>query len=335
MATRYVFFRDDHKQDYFEFDPRDPTCLDAVGYRYYGRVFNLLHEHLETLNLTIYATGWTVKSLPSYGPHVLAFILQDEWSREARYREKVRAIFRTCGRFPLSWEAYKGAFIENCATGLGQFKAFSKDGPGRIQTLIKRIAGRNLAPVYDLPIGYYVADYVPPKPIAERTFDLFFAGSVQHKKGRRVWGPKEFARARMIDALRSLKRQEPALNIQETLTEGFAQSVTHLNSLYVQSLANAKFCPIPRGANLETYRYYEVLRHGAIPVGEVFPELPYYKGAPLLHLNRWCDLQTLIPALLKDRDRMQDMQREVLDWWTQKCSEEATAQHILSKLRTG
>ena len=104
--TRYTFVTPNRYQACsFDFDPRNPGCLDTVDYHpqtsplaYYGRVFHSLHSAIENLGLHIIVGTWTVHELPFYGPHVVSVVLQDEWSRNLRYLDRIGIAFRTCGR---------------------------------------------------------------------------------------------------------------------------------------------------------------------------------------------------------------------------------------------
>ena len=335
--NQYIFFRNDQKVEHFAFDPHDPACLDDAGFTYFGRVLNILEPHIRGRGLVIYVTAWTVHELPSYGPNVISCILQDEWGREPRYRDKVGMIFRTCGKNPFNPQVYKfGTGYDAIANFLAQGKAFSKDGTGRLQTALSCIRGKKPAPVYDIPLGYYASEDTAFIPMEERTNDLFFAGSVTHRVKKKAFlvRPKELARDRMGAALQKLAEAEPEINIKMTTTKGYGESIATDNAGYLRTMMNTKICPIPRGANLETFRFYEAIRYGCIPIGEALPNEWFYKGAPVLRLKNWADIATVVPPLLKDRDRLQEGHRKALSWWEEVCSEPAVARFILDKINS-
>ncbi len=334
IQTTYKFFRNDQLVVNQDFDPVDCTCLDAFDYKYFGRVLNLLEPHIRDLGLVIYVTGWTVHELPTYAPNVIVFILQDEWSRETKYRHKVSMVFRTCGLSPIRPEAFGyGGPSDMIANILGQLKAVFRDGGGRTGTIHSRLSGKNIAPVYNLPLGCYAYENVPMISMHARTNDLFFAGSVQHKKDAFFKRPKEIARQRMAKALDALAQKFPAIHILTTMTASFKDSITSSNFRYLDQMMNTKICPIPRGANLETFRFYEAIRYGCIPIGEAFPDNEFYKNAPILRLNKWADLETLLPDLLKNKDQLEELHKKSLKWWKDVCSEQAAADFILKKIK--
>lgn len=333
--NKYIFFRNDQRQEYFEFDPQNPDCLDGAGYKYFGRVLNLLAPRIEGRGLVIYVTAWTVHELPSYGPNVISCILQDEWGRAPHYRDKVGMVFKTCGKSPVVPEAFGyGGWVDTVTNVLAQAKSVSRDGKGRLKTALATMAGKRIAPVHEMPLGYFAREDIDFVPIEDRPNDLYFAGSMQHivGKGAKLKRPKELARRRMENALKDLAAREPDVNILSSVTGSFGESINTDNASYLRNMMNTKICPIPRGANLETFRFYEAIRYGCIPVGEALPRAWYYDDAPVIRLKDWSELGERVMPALKDADRLKDMHRAVLDWWKGKCSEEALAEFIRTRL---
>ena len=331
----YIFFRNDQHQIEFEFDPSNLNCLDEADYKYFGGVLNNLEPQIQNMGLTIYVTAWTVHELPSYGPNVISCILQDEWGREPKYRDKVGMVFKTCGRNPLNVESYKhGGFYDYFSNMLGQGKAFCKDGTGRLGTLASRLKNKTIAPVYDIPIGCYAYEDAAFIPFEERTNDLFFAGSIQHKSDQKlsIKRPKQLARDRMSEALRSLQKSNPDIVIKTKITEGFSDSISNGNKSYLENMMNTKICPIPRGANLETFRFYEALRAGCITIGEAFPKGWFYDDAPIIRLKNWADIDTIVPELLSDKDRMLEIHEQTKSWWNNVCNEEKLSNFMSDKI---
>lgn len=335
VQNQYIFFRNDQHVVQFAFDPSDPSCLDEADYKYFGRVLHELEPQIKDRGLIIYVTAWTVHELPSYGDNVIACILQDEWSREPKYRDKVAMVFKTCGRYPFTAEAYRhGGLYDSFSNLLGQMKALAQDKGAYFKTMLQSLSGRKLAPVYEIPLGCYAYEDVTFLELDQRENDLFFAGSMQHVKGKgmTIKRPKELARRRMENALDALAAKRPEIKIKKTVTGSFKESINTSNTSYLENMMNTKICPAPRGANLETFRFYEAIRSGCIPIGEAFPKAWYYEGAPIIRLKDWSEIDTVIPELLQDKTRMQELQQKVLAWWNDKCSEKATADFIAQKI---
>lgn len=331
----YVFFRNDQREQHFEFTP-NCNALDDVEYKYFGRVLSELEPRIQNMGLTIYVTAWTVHELPSYGPNVISCILQDEWGREPQYRNKVGMVFKTCGRSPFIKEAYgHGGLYDRISNALGQSKAYLNDKGGRTKTLCSRIKSKTIAPVHDIPIGCFAYEDIPFIPFEDRENDVFFAGSIRHLNNKliSIKRPKELARDRMSNALKVLQNNESDLKIKTTITQNFADSITDKTYAYLQTMMNTKICPIPRGANLETFRFYEAIRYGCIPIGEAFPDQWFYKGAPIIRLKHWSDATKVIPELINNPSRMNELHEQALSWWNEKCSEQNLAHFMQQEIK--
>ncbi len=335
VENTYIFFRNDQHKVQYSFDPRDPECLDQAGYKYFGRVLNYLSPLIEGRGLTFYVTAWTVHELPTYGENIISCILQDEWGREPKYRDKVGMVFKTCGRHPIVPEAFGyGGVLDSFVNVLAQGKALLQDGTGRIGTACSMILGNQIAPIYEIPLGYYAKENVTYIPINSRRNDLYFAGSMQHitGKGQKLKRPKELARRRMENALKALAQNEPKLYINSCVTSSFGESILTDNSSYLNNMMNTKICPIPRGANLETFRFYEAIRYGCIPVSEALPKAWYYDGAPIIRLKDWSELGGIVTTLLADTQLLQEKHEQVLKWWKEVCSETALAHYMAERI---
>ena len=240
--------------------------------------------------------------------------------------------FRTCGRFPFNFHSYGyGRTTDKIANFLAQVKAFRKDGTQRAKSALS-IFEQKHAPVYDIPLGCYACEDVKYIPILERSNDLYFAGSIQHKKNVFLPRPKELARKRMYDALLVIKMHNEKIKVTINFTSSFAESIAKENKRYLADMMNTKICPIPRGANLDTFRFYEAIRYGCIPVGEAFPKSDFYNAAPIIRLQDWAQLPNVMSKLLSDHERLINLHQKSLAWWKSACSEEATAALILSKI---
>ena len=323
--------------DHFHFNPINPKCLDDSGYKYFGRVLHYLEPIIANLGLRIYVTAWTTDELPTYGDKVISFILQDEFGRDAPYRDKVKAIFKTCGTNPFVPEAYGyGNTLEQISNIAAQAKHLSKNVATRIRNAnLKYIKKQKLAPVHKIPLGYFAHEDIQFIPFEKREHDLYFAGSIQHvkKKTFQIQSPKEAARNRMNRALEDLSKKYTDIKFKSLLTGGYGESIKTSNDSYLYNMMNTKFCPIPRGANLETFRFYEAIRYGCIPIGESFPNAWYYDDAPLVRLKSWAHLSETIIPLLEDTEKQKEMHHQALAWWRNVCAEEQLAKYIGSILK--
>ncbi len=331
--NKYIFYRNDQQQEHFEFDPKDEHCLDEVGYKYFGRVLHDLEPQIKDKGLIIYVTAWTVHELPSYGDNVVACILQDEWSRDPAYLNKVKMVFKTCGTSPVVPQVFQyGGSFEKIMNVTSQTIHSLRGLRTRLKKYILKMSGQKIAPIYNIPLGYYCREDVDYVPISQRTHDVYFGGSVTHMNQsiKILRRPKEIARDRMMSALEELSDTD--INVAKTVTSGFEESIVNNNLAYLQKTMDSKICLIPRGANLETFRFYEAIQYGCIPVGEAFPKGYFYDDAPIVRLQNWADLQSELHDILRDTEKVETMHQRVLNWWQEKCSEKATARFMLQKI---
>lgn len=328
--NQYIHYRDDFDLVHHHFDPTKKGCLKQYGYTYIETILRKFEKLHRNSGLVFYVTSWTVQHLPSYGDNVIVIIMLDEFNREVKYRDKVGAVFRTFGVKPVFWHLFKyGTPIEKFASILSLTRSIAKDGlTGRIKFNIMKAFGAKLAPVYDLPLGYYANDPVEYVDFDARPMLMSFSGSVQHRVSKtRVPSPKRLARNRMIEALVNFKENYPDLPIECSTTANFKASIAG-DGTYTQQLMNSKFCLVPRGTNLDTYRFYEALRFGCIPIMELVPRTVFYEGAPIIRLNDWSELQEKIVELLKQPQKVRDLHEQALNWWKLICSEDAVARQI-------
>jgi hypothetical protein len=76
-----------------------------------------------------------------------------------------------------------------------------------------------------------------------------------------------------------------------------------------------------QGHSLETFRFYEAIEAGAIPVIELdggkardfFP--PEYFAAPIVVVERWSDMPRILGELLADSKTLDERQRKLTVWY--------------------
>jgi Exostosin family len=89
---------------------------------------------------------------------------------------------------------------------------------------------------------------------------------------------------------------------------------------YLGLLLNSKFVPCPRGQNIETYRFYEALDCGCIPLfireegDEAF--LKQFDGyMPFINLTGWDHAAALMLHLSQNHDMMDKYRKGILIGW--------------------
>jgi len=84
---------------------------------------------------------------------------------------------------------------------------------------------------------------------------------------------------------------------------------------YISLLLNSIFVPCPRGQNIETYRFYEALDCGCIPLCVDIP--PTLEGKlPLLKLESWGHAAALMQHFMQNKEQLEQYRLAVLISWT-------------------
>jgi hypothetical protein len=91
---------------------------------------------------------------------------------------------------------------------------------------------------------------------------------------------------------------------------------------YLGKLEKSSFVACPMGnVNLETFRVYEALEAGAVPIVETRPGFDYFRALlgdhPLPSVTRWSQAPELLERLLGDVPALNDLGSVVRRWWTE------------------
>jgi hypothetical protein len=315
------------------------VALDQV---YFGKVFAALEQRLTTGGLTFYLT-WDTQQLPSYGDNVVAVVLGDEFSRIPRYTHQVRAVFKTLSMTPIvGGNLLLNPSYLNVMTLMQVLRTWIIRTPSVLNHWAHRLRGNRVASIYDVPLGYYNQAELPIKPITERRYDVFFAGSLVAEPypiwSRRRWfrNPKDIARQDMIAAVEKFRVKYPDLNIAVGKTNDFGLEAKFPEDTrsYSEKLMDSKICLAPRGSLFETFRFFEGLRYGCIVVTEALPRRWFYQGSPAIQLSVWSELERRIKDLLQDEQLLQLQHQKSLKCWQEKCSEAAIGTYMAEKINS-
>jgi hypothetical protein len=320
---------------------------------YFGGVFRALESLLETRGLTVYLT-WDLEQLPSYGRDVVAVVLGDEWCRCPAYTSKTLAVFKCYGTRPnLPAAAVWPPTYLRMLTALQLGRLQVSRLPGVLRETVRSVRAHlrttaSRSTVYSIPLGYANQSDRPIRPVAERSVDLFFAGSLSHNRYP-VWSPlhwlrspKHVAREQMVAQAARLADHHPEVNVQLKVTSDFAPHAVMYGRTdaevldrdqYSALMMNTRICLAPRGTSPETFRFFEGLRAGCVVVSDVLPRHWFYDGSPALEIGDWRDLEDLVLPLLRNPDRLDMLHTASLRWWTERCSEAALAAFMADVLR--
>jgi hypothetical protein len=134
---------------------------------------------------------------------------------------------------------------------------------------------------------------------------------------RFVWSFAGFKRAARIDMFKSFKSVAP---YKCYLFNRRNQQPLLGRAEFRALLSDSVFAPCPMGNSvLESFRIYESLEMGCIPIIERRRWMPYYDrlmpGHPLPSFSTWRKARQFVEALSNDRSRMIAYQQEIAEWW--------------------
>lgn len=316
-------------------DPRLP--YDCV---YFGKVFEAMEQKLAASDLTIYLT-WDVGQLPSYGDNVVVVVLGDEFGIVPEYINRVRTVFKTLNMRPMigSNLLLKPSYL-NLMSLIQFLRVWVVRSPSLLRVWFQRLKNNKIASIYDIPLGYYNQTDLPIKPLFERRYDLFFAGSLVSESypiwSRRRWlrNPKDIARQEMLSAVETLQVKYPELKIAigKTCDFGVEAEFSEDTRSYSEKLMDAKICLAPRGSLFETFRFFEGLRYGCIIVTEALPNRWFYQGSPAIKLSTWRDLEQSITEIIQNPQLSKLKHEASLEWWHKKCSEVVVGSYMAEQI---
>jgi hypothetical protein len=308
---------------------------------FWGKALAVMDELVEDGGRTVIVT-WDLRSLPLYGPDVVAVVLGDEWFNYPVYTDLVGAVFKTYGVAP-PWRAVSAGLpglpaqmytAELARTVLRGFPERVRQYSRRMRPNRPGLVRHN--EVHTLPLGYYNQLDLPIRPIEARGIDVMFAGSVYGKQGgirRFVHGPKEITRGWMLDALDRLSLRRPDLNVHVKVNTGFPIMPPRAEAeSYSETLMNTRICLAPRGTNVETHRSFEALRAGCVVIVNSLPRRWFYEGAPVIELRDWRTVDRVVEELLSDEARLRDLHERALRWWRDVCQERLLGEFMADRL---
>jgi hypothetical protein len=320
--------------------------FNYYGFSYFLKVFENIEKSSSIKNFIFYLTWSNLEQLPSYGQDVVAIVIGDEWCRVPKYCYRVRAVFKcygirpTLGCNPLSNPSYL-----NIMTLFNFMRVWTIGLPGRLNYTFHKFRTEQsstvkIAPIYDIPLGYHNQLDLPIKAIQDRLYDVSFAGSIEQKLysvlSWNYWlkSPKTIARKQMVSAINFSRDKNPDIKFELTITSHFGASRSASAKTYSEKLMDTKICLVPRGASLETYRFFEAIRYGCIVVTEALPSRWFYNDSPAIKITDWSNLVGILDDLVDNPELMNKKHQESLDWWKTKCSEVAVADYITQKLNS-
>jgi hypothetical protein len=207
-----------------------------------------------------------------------------------RFLEKVRQI-RGKGLFHLSDESYSG--------GYETYSSFDFVLKNHYSALFNNPAIKMLplGPTKNAMNGFEI------RPVSKRRYVWSFAGAataarLEMLNNFECIGPHQCL---LFD---SRRQEKPVLD----------------HNAFLALLSDSIFSPCPMGnVMLETFRVYESLEMGCIPIVERRPWMPYYDllmpDNPLPAFSCWRAACQFVQALSRQESELAEHQRRIADWW--------------------
>lgn len=314
---------------------------------YFSQVLQAVDKILSNQNLTFYVTSTEMKELPSYGKNIFVLIFGDEHYRIPIYVDKVGGIFKCYGIHQIRdqinlYSSLSISFNVKILVISQMIYNLVLRLPGEVNYRLKKIlfwSGQDrLAPIYDIPPGYYNSENLPIKPIADRPYDVSFDGSIANRSypiwSLKYWSKttKSYLREQMVMNLKKFEDNNPQFQTYLATTDGFAQTNNTDENSYRQNMMNTKICLVPKGTTFETYRLFEAMRYGCVIVSQILPPRWFYDGSPIIQIGSWQNLEVVLQRLLEDPLLLQSLHQQTLEWWQTKCSEQAVGQYIANQI---
>lgn len=314
-------------------DP-DPPYVDL---HYFADVMRAFDDIAPRGGWHVVMTDELVGPAPVTGDDVVVVCLGDELAVTPRYAHDVRLVAKTMGanrRMP-----YVGRRPSTSSATVPLVAAQEVIVQGRRARWAAHAAMRSLragrrAELLDIPLGIRAYVSVPFVPIDERRYDTAFAGSLvnEEREQQRPWlSQKLRARQALLAELEALRDRRPDLSIWLRMLPSYWVGATATGS-YAHAMAEARTVLCPRGSALETYRYFEALRAGAIPIYEMLPRRDYYAGAPGIRIRDWSEAERVLDALLSNSDDLHRRHRASLEWYERWVAPDAVARRIAGRL---
>jgi hypothetical protein len=332
------------KEDAIEWHP--PEIEESILNKYsdcifFGKVILALERYinenqLPLKGLTFYLT-WDVDYLPTCSKSVIAVVLGDEWCRSPLFSSKVKSVFKSYGtNLPYGFPPQRETLGLDLMNLLQYIRVSILRIPYQIQNIFNIKSHRQN--IYDIPLGYFRQLDLSIKDFSSRRYDIYFAGSLSGNKvpfwSLKYWlrSPKNISRATMLSMLEKISSKNSDLSIKTSSFSNFANSALPGIDDYSDNMMESKICLIPRGTSYETFRLFEAWRYGCVPVVEYLPKRWFYQNAPVVQLRSWSSLEQVVKELLSNPILLQKKHEQSLQWWREKCSEEALAKFIAEAL---
>ncbi len=200
--------------------------------------------------------------------------------------------------------------------------------------------------IFPFPLGYVKGvPQLEVKEPSERNINVFFRGNINNN---RIDFYRSFSKFKLFlpksSTWKGVTYRKVLLRLGNDFSDFFPNSIVIFNNSfksgfslqkYGEILSESKIVLCPKGFDrTECFRHFEAMRAGCVLISEKLPEIEFYKGSPILEVDNWKEGLSLAKSLIKDPFRLQQIHEDTVNWWENKCSEEASANYIMNKINS-
>ena len=104
-------------------------------------------------------------------------------------------------------------------------------------------------------------------------------------------------------------------------------------SEYSTVMNNSKIAFVPNGSlSRESFRFYEAMKCGCVVISIEQPRIDLYDYAPFIRVKSWEEAYHVFHDLVKQKDILQKLSENSLQWYDNYCSVESIAKYMMEKL---
>ncbi|MCL2800136.1 MAG: hypothetical protein FWD28_00055 [Treponema sp.] len=204
--------------------------------------------------------------------------------------------------------------------------------------------------IYNFPVGYH-DDFLelPYINIRNRTNSVFFIGNLNYSRlplylqlltGININSIFYLIfNERIINYLLNIKIIKYLLTLIKfdykikdsfiRFTNGFKQGLS--GKEYSKKIYDSKIVLCPKGFHsTECFRHYEAMKAGCVIISEKLPSTYLYKDSPIIQVSNWKEGIKIARQLINQDNKLEQLSKKTLEWWNDKCSEEATAKYMIN-----
>jgi hypothetical protein len=198
--------------------------------------------------------------------------------------------------------------------------------------------------VYPMPLGTTpLMNSSMVKTTHEKRINIFFSGCLNANRiglytyfrfGKEIQS-ESFLLSRVLSRiLRQFGKKDLSWSFADSyiqFTDGFQRGLPQ--SSYAEKICDSRIVICPYGfISPETIRHYEALQSGCTVITKRWPFNDFLAKAPMVVVDSWQELETIIPGLLSNPDVLAENQRKALEWWESFGSPEGFASYVAERI---